>query len=215
MKVTVFILIFLQWKLPFTTFRKKTFLCFFYEWVAHKNRLQALYLHFTWGTCQKLLSEFFPLRGYLISLSLASSDKTQYMIYDNVSNIQIIEYLSQRQLIYLTSTDITQYMIYDIISNIQYMIYDIVSNMHWISQPVPLKSLSHSKRKKTWQMVAVDAEKQETWMVFQIYFQLINYFLSLSALNTPDPQIMSSEGSFMTSSLTLKGSNVAYLAAQL
>ena len=31
-------------------------------------------------------------------------------------------------------------------------------------------------------MVAVDAEKQETWMVFQIYFQLINYFLSLSAL---------------------------------
>ena len=30
-------------------------------------------------------------------------------------------------------------------------------------------------------MVAVDAKKQETWMVFQIYFQLINYFLSLSA----------------------------------
>ena len=31
-------------------------------------------------------------------------------------------------------------------------------------------------------MVAVDAEKQETWMVFQIYFQLINYFFPLSAL---------------------------------
>ena len=63
-------------------------------------------------------------------------------------------------------------------------------------------------------MVAVDAEKQETWMVFEIYFQLINYFLSLSALkmeDTPNPQIMSSEGSFMTQ----KGSNMVGLPAQL
>ena len=54
-------------------------------------------------------------------------------------------------------------------------------SIEYLSQCQPLKSLSHSKGKKTWQMVAVDAEKQETWMVFQIYFQLINYFLSLSA----------------------------------
>ena len=90
--------------------------------------------HFTYillgEPVKNYLGDFFPLGGYLISLSLASSDKTQYMIYDNVSNIRINEYLSQRQLIYLTSTDITQYMIYDIISNIQYMIYDIVSNIH-------------------------------------------------------------------------------------
>ena len=65
--------------------------------------------------------------------------------------------------------------------NLWYMISYQIS-IEYLSQYQPLKSLSHSKRKKTWQMAAVDAEKQETWMVFQIYFQLINYFLSLSAL---------------------------------
>ena len=43
-----------------------------------------------------------------------------------------------------------------------------------------LKSLSlHSfgESKKMWQMLALDAEAQEVWMVFQIYFQVINYLL--------------------------------------